>query len=253
MIKVDGYRSDKACDVETTRGINEAGQSKQAQGAGGKVGWLVECAGGQDAKRNSAVGCVEGQRHPSQQYRQCPRPLSDPGHAIPPNDAMFSCRPYPPPQAGVCPSRWWWRRSRSTKPTWNSATASLTALGRGVEIPSHHMRTADGSHGLRDHRNSRRHRRARLRAGATGWTTVSVTSGPARWSAQARRKVRPGPAAAASADSLASRAGNATVIRITAATQVTPCLFSPDGTDDVTCTRDRLAAAAGQAPGPFGK
>jgi hypothetical protein len=52
--------------------------------------------------------------------------------------------------------------------------------------------------------------------------------------------------------SRASSAGNATAIRITAVTQVMPCLFSPAGTDDMTSTRDRLVAAAGQAPGPFG-
>ena len=74
VIQIDGNGSDKTCDIETTRRVDEAGQSEQTQRSGDQVGDFVERAAGQDAERNPAVGRVEGQRDPRQQYRNRPQP-----------------------------------------------------------------------------------------------------------------------------------------------------------------------------------
>ena len=84
VIKIDGYRCDKTCDIKTTRRVDEAGQSEQAQRSGGQVGDFIERAAGQDAERNPLVGCVEGQRDPRQQYRNRPQP-----------DQLSAAQPHP--------------------------------------------------------------------------------------------------------------------------------------------------------------
>ena len=74
VIQVDSDGRNETRDIKPTRHIDEARQDEQAQSPGGQMADFVEQASTQNAERNRAVGCVESQRHPRQQYRIGPQP-----------------------------------------------------------------------------------------------------------------------------------------------------------------------------------